>query len=207
MIFDAVNENLPEIIESFGSDTRKIFANEYIDDRNTRPLKDDSYNILYLCDGREYMYTSDVSHAKNFVKGAYDLYWEKENNEEKTTDTNSYGESTENKCKYCTSHMNTLLEYCKCLYKLEGCEAGGLLHSLLDDNNMDDGSITDCMKLCLRHPEMEEAELGILICKEFLKMSMKERLAFDRLGYGWNGECYKKKDCEECSICNLSGEC
>lgn len=32
--FDAVNENLPEIIESFGSDTRKIFANEYIDDRN-----------------------------------------------------------------------------------------------------------------------------------------------------------------------------
>lgn len=30
--FDAVNENLPEIIEAFGSDTRKIFANEYIDD-------------------------------------------------------------------------------------------------------------------------------------------------------------------------------
>lgn len=32
--FDTVNENLPEIIESFGSDTRKIFANEYLDDRN-----------------------------------------------------------------------------------------------------------------------------------------------------------------------------
>ncbi len=32
--FDAVNENLPEIIRSFGSDTRKIFANEYLDDRN-----------------------------------------------------------------------------------------------------------------------------------------------------------------------------
>lgn len=32
--FDAVNENLPEIIESFGSDARKIFANEYLDDRN-----------------------------------------------------------------------------------------------------------------------------------------------------------------------------
>jgi len=31
--FDAVNENLPEIIELFGSDTRKIFANLYIDDR------------------------------------------------------------------------------------------------------------------------------------------------------------------------------
>ena len=33
LTFDAVNENLPEVIESFGSDTRKIFANEYWDDR------------------------------------------------------------------------------------------------------------------------------------------------------------------------------
>ena len=32
--FDAVNENLPCVINQFGSDTRKIFANEYIDDRN-----------------------------------------------------------------------------------------------------------------------------------------------------------------------------
>lgn len=32
--FDAVNENLPHIIERFGGDTRKIFANMYIDDRN-----------------------------------------------------------------------------------------------------------------------------------------------------------------------------
>ena len=29
---DAVNENLPEIIEAFGGDTRKVFANEYWDD-------------------------------------------------------------------------------------------------------------------------------------------------------------------------------
>jgi hypothetical protein len=33
MIFDAVNENLPEIIEEFSGDCRKIFANEYIDDK------------------------------------------------------------------------------------------------------------------------------------------------------------------------------
>ena len=31
--FDAVNENIPEAIALFGSDTRKVFANEYIDDR------------------------------------------------------------------------------------------------------------------------------------------------------------------------------
>lgn len=34
LIFDAVNENLPEVVAAFGGDTRKIFANEYIDDRN-----------------------------------------------------------------------------------------------------------------------------------------------------------------------------
>jgi hypothetical protein len=34
LYFDAINENLPSIIEYFGNcDTRKIFANYYIDDR------------------------------------------------------------------------------------------------------------------------------------------------------------------------------
>lgn len=36
--FNAVNENLPEVIEEFGGDTRKIFADEYIDDKATMPL-------------------------------------------------------------------------------------------------------------------------------------------------------------------------
>ncbi|GHV36281.1 hypothetical protein FACS1894187_10630 [Synergistales bacterium] len=31
--FDAINENLPDVITAFGGDTRKIFANEYWDDR------------------------------------------------------------------------------------------------------------------------------------------------------------------------------
>lgn len=35
LIFDAVNENLPEVIEKFGGDTRKIYADEYIDDHNS----------------------------------------------------------------------------------------------------------------------------------------------------------------------------
>ncbi|MBQ7564153.1 MAG: hypothetical protein IJT16_09195 [Lachnospiraceae bacterium] len=33
LTFDAVNENLPEILEKYGSDSRKIFADIYIDDR------------------------------------------------------------------------------------------------------------------------------------------------------------------------------
>lgn len=31
---DYTNENVPEIIEAFGGDTRKIYADVYIDDRN-----------------------------------------------------------------------------------------------------------------------------------------------------------------------------
>ena len=33
ILLDAVNANMPEMIEFFGGDTRKIFANEYWDDR------------------------------------------------------------------------------------------------------------------------------------------------------------------------------
>jgi hydroxymethylpyrimidine pyrophosphatase-like HAD family hydrolase len=32
--FDAVNENAREAVDLFGRDTRKVFAHEYIDDRN-----------------------------------------------------------------------------------------------------------------------------------------------------------------------------
>ena len=31
--FDAVNQNLPEVIETYGGDTRKVFADIYIDDK------------------------------------------------------------------------------------------------------------------------------------------------------------------------------
>ena len=37
LTFDAVNENLPEIVEAFCGDTRKVFANVYLDDRAMLP--------------------------------------------------------------------------------------------------------------------------------------------------------------------------
>ena len=111
LAFDAVNENLPEIIENFGSDTRKIFANEYIDDRNIWPPKDDVADVLYLCDGKSCgdtcpstegcRHTSDISHAKNFVKGAYDSYWEKECFREQKKDCHGCFGAADNSCKDC----------------------------------------------------------------------------------------------------------
>ena len=34
LIFDAVNQNIPEVQEYYHGDTRKVFANLYIDDRS-----------------------------------------------------------------------------------------------------------------------------------------------------------------------------
>lgn len=35
--FDSVNRNIPEVIEMFKNDTRKIYANVYLDDKALRP--------------------------------------------------------------------------------------------------------------------------------------------------------------------------
>lgn len=35
--FDAVNENLPEIVERFGRNSRKVFADVYLDDKAMKP--------------------------------------------------------------------------------------------------------------------------------------------------------------------------
>lgn len=34
LVFDAVNENLPEVKERWGGDTRKVYCDFYIDDKN-----------------------------------------------------------------------------------------------------------------------------------------------------------------------------
>lgn len=40
LVPDAVNENLKEVQEYFGGDTRKVFANMYLDDRNANYRSD-----------------------------------------------------------------------------------------------------------------------------------------------------------------------
>lgn len=36
--FDAVNKNVKEVIDLFGEDTRKVYANIYLDDKATKPI-------------------------------------------------------------------------------------------------------------------------------------------------------------------------
>lgn len=42
--FDAINENLPEIIENMGGESRKVFADVYIDDKSVNKPK---YRVPY----------------------------------------------------------------------------------------------------------------------------------------------------------------
>lgn len=42
--FDAVNDNLPEMVEKWGNQTRKVFADVYIDDKSVNKPK---YHIPY----------------------------------------------------------------------------------------------------------------------------------------------------------------
>ena len=44
LVFNAVNENIPEMVEYFGNDCRKVFANEYIDDRAV-PMPGESWAL------------------------------------------------------------------------------------------------------------------------------------------------------------------
>lgn len=49
LLFDAVNENLPEIIEAFGHDSRKISANIIIDDKCAGDEFCREFRIPYDC--------------------------------------------------------------------------------------------------------------------------------------------------------------
>lgn len=56
LVFDAVNDNLPESIAAFKADPRKVFADEYWDDRAVHmPLK------VVLCKDCKHLYFKDFS--------------------------------------------------------------------------------------------------------------------------------------------------
>ena len=102
-------------------------------------------------------------------------------------------------CKYYNSDMKKLYWQCKALYKLKDCGCGGPLHILLDDGNYEDNHIQFCIEECKKHPNATIAALGTIICREYQKMSMKERAVFDL--YLWNRDITCK--CDSCVKCPL----
>ena len=100
------------------------------------------------------------------------------------------------RCRYYKPEMDVLKGLCNDLYKLPDCGAGGMLHIMLDDNNVRLEDVAYCLRECLLHPEEPEAEIGINICHEYLKMTFTERMIFDWYWMGSDLQCCG--NCEEC---------
>lgn len=78
-------------------------------------------------------------------------------------------------CKYYDKKLEVIRAYIECLYSLEGCCTGGMLHILLDDDNYDDDNIAYCLSECIKNPSKPESKIGKLICEEYLSLPMEQR--------------------------------
>lgn len=103
-------------------------------------------------------------------------------------------------CRYYDKHIDTIRSYINCLYSLEGCGTGGLLHIVTDDGNVEDKDILWCFDECSKHREKEEHMIGMIICLELIKLPIeKRRLAVtcvDQIVYF----CNTHNACEKCWI-------
>lgn len=102
------------------------------------------------------------------------------------------------RCKYFDSKLSVIQSYIECLYSIEGCEAGGMLHILLDDDNYDDDSIAFCLIECLKNPSKPESKIGKLICEEYLTLPIELRRLL-RSEYIGHWSCFDES-CENCLI-------
>lgn len=107
------------------------------------------------------------------------------------------------RCKFYDAHLETINTYITALYNLPECGTGGLLHIVLDDGNVDDKSITFCLKECAANPEREEWLIGMLICSELLKLPEEKRRLLDRLAY-MEFRCPMEDGQEKCKSCYIA---
>ena len=105
-----------------------------------------------------------------------------------------------NCCKHYTKHLETVREYISCLYNLDECGTGGLLHIALDDGNLDDDDIQWCLERCESNPEREESEIGKLICKSLLELPMEQRRLVYQHNWKTEAECHGLNHCNQCWI-------
>lgn len=108
------------------------------------------------------------------------------------------------RCKYYIKRLDTVRAYIRCLYTMHNGEycTGGLLHIVTDDGNIEDHHIKWCLDECSKHPEREDSEIGKLICKELLKLSMEQRrLIFESDYLIDRTYCKGWTHCDDCPIC------
>lgn len=104
-------------------------------------------------------------------------------------------------CKYYKRRLETIRQLISCVYELDGCVCGGMGHVVLDEDNIDDDTLKSVLKDCQsdEYKDREEAGLVELICKELLKLNIKERTLLYSSYYSYK---FCDGKCTDCPIEN-----
>jgi hypothetical protein len=102
------------------------------------------------------------------------------------------------KCKYWTVEAKRVCVLVKVLYDELGEGAGGMLHIVLDDGNLDDDDIQWCIEYCNReeNADRHDKDLCLEIAHRMLELSREERML---IYYQWDKE-FCDGECAECVI-------
>lgn len=101
-------------------------------------------------------------------------------------------------CKYWNEEIREICKLVEILYEDIGEGAGGMLHIVLDDGNIDDDDILWCIEYCNReeNADRHDKDICLEIARRMLKLSREERLL---VYYQWYKE-FCDGDCVECVI-------
>ena len=102
------------------------------------------------------------------------------------------------KCIYWTKEVEEVCKLVKTLYEDMGERAGGMLHIVLDDCNIDDDDLQWCIEYCNREENADRHDKSICleIAHRMLNLSKEQRLL---IYYQWDGE-FCSDNCDECVI-------
>lgn len=82
LVYDSVNENLPEVIERYGGDTRKIYADVYYDDKNAAGVL---LRIMYIVHKLKERFCTNGRRWKEQKEDTLKIYSQIENIEHEET--------------------------------------------------------------------------------------------------------------------------
>lgn len=102
------------------------------------------------------------------------------------------------KCIYWSEEVKEICSLVKYLYDDLHEGAGGLLHIVLDDGNIDDDDLQWCLERCNREENRDrhDRDVCIEIAQRMLNLSREQRTL---IYYQWDGE-FCSDNCDECVI-------
>ena len=115
-------------------------------------------------------------------------------------------DSKMDKCKYYDQEVEIVGRYIDCLYDLPECSCGGMLHIVVDDDNVEDHNLDYSLDYIKKENEIDR-EIDELILKHMKNMPIEQRRLLT-IGRNWRFpfDCPARewglKDCSECIIEN-----